>query len=78
MGVASTNHETAASGEPETFAVSEMRCEVVRVAKGGDTLTATLLLIVTDAEAWFAPDVTALAVARSVTASPAGRSTGAE
>jgi len=77
-GVPSTNHDTAASSDPETFAASEMRCDVTTVADGGDIFTFTVLAIVTEAEAWPAPDVTALAVAAIVTGSLAGKSAGAE
>lgn len=74
----STNHETLASGLPDTFAVSETRWYAAAVAADGEIARDTLLVIVTEAEAVLEPAVTALAVAWIVAAVASGRAAGAE
>jgi hypothetical protein len=58
-----TNHDTAASGVPETSAVSATRCATGTDGDGGEMATATWLASVMVAETLAAPKVTALAVA---------------
>jgi len=71
------NHETAASGVPETAAVRATRCAMGTEDDGGEMLTATWLASVMAAETLDAPNVTALAVAWIVAAFTNGKSAGA-
>jgi hypothetical protein len=63
LAIPLTNHETAPSAVPDTFGVIAIRWNAPTLADWGESVTLTLLLIVSEAETEFAPDVTAPATA---------------
>jgi len=77
FGTPFTDQVTVLSDAFATLAVNERRWPVGTVAKGGETATETLLVMVTAADSVVAPLVTELAVAWIVTGFVAGRLAGA-
>jgi hypothetical protein len=77
FGIPFTDQVTVVSAVFATLGANDKRWPVGTVAIGGETLTETLLVMVTATDSVLAPLLTALAVAWIVTGSVAGRLAGA-